>query len=184
MSKQIKSKLDQFAEPLAAQEAEGKTLLQIIGWLRDEGCAVSLSTLSRFLESQRQAKLQAQLLRQIATGAKQVKEVEKSFGENPPPETETLIKLLRVFILQLSTQANQQPELFELVNPLLKTVADFSKLEIARQQAAMDERKLQLLEKKAAAYDRAQAALESAKSSKGGVTAETMQKIEAELRLL
>jgi len=45
-------------------------------------------------------------------------------------------------------------------------------------------RKLALLEKKAAAYDRAQAALAEAKQSKGGITPETMSKIEAELKLL
>jgi hypothetical protein len=47
-----------------------------------------------------------------------------------------------------------------------------------------DARKLALLEKKAEAYDRAQAALTSARESKGGLTPETLQKIEQELRLL
>lgn len=51
-------------------------------------------------------------------------------------------------------------------------------------KVALDERKLVMLEKKAEAYDRAQAALESAKNSKGGITKETLKKIEAELKLL
>jgi hypothetical protein len=51
-------------------------------------------------------------------------------------------------------------------------------------QVSLDERKVELLEKKAAAYDRAQAALEQAKSSKGGLTEETLRKIETELRLV
>ncbi len=46
------------------------------------------------------------------------------------------------------------------------------------------ERRVVLLEKKAAAYDRAQAALQEAKSSKGGVTPETLARIERELNLL
>lgn len=49
---------------------------------------------------------------------------------------------------------------------------------------SLDERKLVLLEKKAAAYDRAQAALTEAKNSKGGITKETLKKIEQELNLL
>jgi hypothetical protein len=48
----------------------------------------------------------------------------------------------------------------------------------------LDKRKLALLEQKAAAYDRAQAALAGAKESKGGITKETLRKIEAELNLL
>ena len=48
----------------------------------------------------------------------------------------------------------------------------------------LDERKLVLLEKKAAAYDRAQELLTKAKSSKGGITKETLQQIESELKLL
>jgi len=45
-------------------------------------------------------------------------------------------------------------------------------------------RHLSLAEKKAAAYDRAQAALTAAKTSKGGITKETLAKIESELKLL
>jgi hypothetical protein len=45
-------------------------------------------------------------------------------------------------------------------------------------------RNLILAEKKAAAYDRAQAALTEGKKSKGGITKETLAKIEAELKLL
>lgn len=48
----------------------------------------------------------------------------------------------------------------------------------------LEERRIALLEKKAAAYDRAQAALAEAKQSKGGITEETFRKVEAELKLL
>lgn len=51
-------------------------------------------------------------------------------------------------------------------------------------KVTLDSRKLALLEKKAEAYDRAQAALADAKKSKGGVTPETFAKVEAELKLL
>jgi len=48
---------------------------------------------------------------------------------------------------------------------------------------SIEHRKLVLLEKKAAAYDRAQEVLSHAKAS-GGITPETMRKIESELKLL
>jgi hypothetical protein len=51
-------------------------------------------------------------------------------------------------------------------------------------QVSLDERQVKLLEKRAAAGDRAQAAREQSKSSKGGITPETLRKIETELRLL
>jgi len=49
---------------------------------------------------------------------------------------------------------------------------------------SMEARRIVLLEKKADAFDRAQAALTEAKNSKGGITPETLKKIETELRLL
>lgn len=58
------------------------------------------------------------------------------------------------------------------------------KQDLNAQKVSIDKRKLALLEKKAEAYDRAQAALTEAKNSKGGLTKETLEKIESELRLL
>ncbi len=49
---------------------------------------------------------------------------------------------------------------------------------------SLEERRISILEKKAAAYDRAQQALTEAKQSKGGITKETLVKIERELKLL
>jgi hypothetical protein len=61
-----------------------------------------------------------------------------------------------------------------------KTIAQDLKVK----KVSLDERRLVLLEKKAAAADRAQAALAEGKKSKGGLTRETLKKIEAELNLL
>jgi hypothetical protein len=49
---------------------------------------------------------------------------------------------------------------------------------------SLESRRIALLEKKAEAFDRAQAALTEAKNSKGGITPETLKRIETELRLL
>lgn len=161
MSKPTESKLDRYADVLSAMEAEKKTLTEMQRWLKEEGVSVSLSTLSRYLESARQRRLQERLLDQIASGAQQAKDVEKSFGENPPPELETLIKLQRVILLQLSTQANANPDFLELIGNSFKAVMDSEKLKLKREQIDLDRRKIVLLEQKATAFDQAKGVLEN-----------------------
>jgi hypothetical protein len=184
MSKKIASKLDPHEPTLMDMDVQGKTLDEMLAWLREEGVTCSASTLSRFLESARSSRLQEKLLAQIASGAEQCAAVEKSFGANPPPELDTLIKLQRVLILNLSTQANADPEMMKLVATSFASVLDSERLRLKQSQIDLDQRKVVLMEKKAAAYDRAQKALETAKTSKGGITPETLKKIEAELKLL
>jgi hypothetical protein len=58
------------------------------------------------------------------------------------------------------------------------------KQDLSAKKVSLDSRKMVLLEKKAAAYDRAQAALADAKKTKGGITPETLTRIEQELKLL
>lgn len=184
MSKQRESKLDRHAPTLLDMDAARKTLEEMRAWLKEEGCVVSLSSLSRFLESSRSRLLQEKLLAQITSGAQQCAAVEKQFGKNPAPELETLIKLQRVLILNLSTQANADPELMKLVATSFSAVLDSERLRLKQSQIDLDQRKVVLMEKKAAAYDRAQAALSEAKNSKGGITKETLKRIESELKLL
>lgn len=65
-----------------------------------------------------------------------------------------------------------------------KAVQEEKKIGLRKAKLTQDERKIILMEKKAEAYDRAQAALTAAKSSKGGITPETLKRIEQELKLL
>ena len=159
MAKPIKSKLDQFAETLAGMEAEKKTLAEMQAWLKEEGCSVSVSTLSSYLESQRSARLQAKLLGQITSGAKQVREVEHQFSGHPAPELDTLIKLHRVAVLQLSTQAQADPELLKLVDQLTRTAMEYTsgqtKAKLEKEKLEIAERRVALLEQKAALFDQA-----------------------------
>jgi DNA-binding phage protein len=177
------SKLDQYAEQLQALQDENKTLAQIQEWLKGEGVTVSIGRLSEFLQQQRQARLQSRLLDKIASGAQQAREVEKQFGDNPPPELDTLIKLHRVLILQLSTQAQADPRLITLVNNSMRTVMEWlsgrTKAELEKEKLGLQERRVKLLEQKAEAFDRVKQAVNS-----GGITPETLTKIEQELRLL
>lgn len=151
------SKLDQFATQLADLDAEKKTLSDICDWLAAEGCKVSPSRVSEYLERLRSRRREAAILSQITNGARQSAEVEKQFGKNPAPQLDTIIKLHRVMIMQLATQAVDNPELITITNNLTKTVMDFvsgqTKAELEKQKLAQGERKLVLLEKKAAQAD-------------------------------
>jgi hypothetical protein len=158
MSKKIESKLDRYTEVLLEMEAATppKTLAEMQAWLKAEGVVVSPSTISRFLESSRQSRLQEKLLARIASGADQCAAVEKQFSKNPAPELETLIKLQRVLILNLSTQANADPDLMKLVAMSFGSVMEAERLRLKRGEQALNSRKVVLLEKKAAAFDAAQ----------------------------
>ena len=139
------SKLDQYAETLLAMDDAKKTLLEIQAWLKAEGVTVSLGRISEFLSAARSSRLQASLLAQIATGAQQCKAVERQFARNAAPELETLIKLHRVLILQLSTQGNANPEFLKLADQLMRTAMEFVS---GQTKAAHKERELAVAEGK------------------------------------
>lgn len=156
-----KSKLDPFAEALAEWETAQVPLAEMQERLREKGCSVSLSRLSGFLESQRERDLQSRLLDRITSGARQVQEVEKAFAGNPPPEIETLLKLHRVLILKLSTQAELDPKLLGLVNQMMRPVLDMMKLQTAMQELHLSQEKFALLKRKADQADAARQVVES-----------------------
>jgi len=131
------SKLDQFATQIADMDIEKKTLHEIAVWLLDEGCKVSTSALSEYLERLRSQRRQAALLSQITSGARQAEEVEKQFGKNPAPELETLIKLQRVILLNLSTQANADPSLLDLIGNSFRAVLTAEKLKLQREEVSL-----------------------------------------------
>ena len=147
MSKQKASKLDQFAETLLEMDDATKTLADIQAWLKQEGVTVSVGRLSEYLQSLRSRRLQSRMLGQIASGAQQCAEVEKQFKKNPAPELETLIKLHRVLILQLSTKGNANPEFLKLSDQLTNTVINCIS---AKTKAHFKEREVTLAEAKAA----------------------------------
>jgi hypothetical protein len=162
MRKPSPSKLDQYAESLLAMDAElnpRKTLDDMLAWLKQEGVTVSKGQLSKFLTAQRSARQQQSLLDSIVLGARQVKEVDKRFEKHTAPQLDTLIKLLRVSILQLATQAQTNPDLLKLVDQLTRTVMEFvsgqTKAMHKERELAVAEEKLELLKKKAEQADEA-----------------------------
>ena len=145
MSKEKPSKLDPFAETLQALEVEGKTLADMVAWLKQEGITAAPSTISDYLASLRDARSRSQLLQRITTGSRQCKEVEAELAKNPAPELETLVKLHRVLILHLSTQGNADPEMLKLADQMTNTVLNCIS---ARTKAAHKEREVALAEQK------------------------------------
>jgi hypothetical protein len=121
------------------------------------------------------------LLAQIASGARQCKEVEKQFAENPAPALETIIKLQRVLIMKLSVQANADPALIELVAKLTKPTMEFAKLQEKRREMELAEAKYR--DQVARSKREMESEISKAKAG-GGITAETIEKIERELKLL
>ncbi len=150
------SKLDAHAERLTEWFLEGKSLKEAQEQLKLDGCSVSLGRLSEWWQSRQSAMQEEQLLKQIASGAQQCKEVEKQFAESPAPEFDTLIRLHRVLILKLSTQGHADPEMLELVNRMMKPVLVFARLQQTSAQIKLDERRVTLLEEKAKLADQAQ----------------------------
>jgi hypothetical protein len=151
MPKEQKSKLDQYAETLLVMEESGKTLDRMVEWLREEGLTIDASTVSRYLAKLRQQRAQESLLSSIVSGADQCRRVESEFARNPAPELETLVKLHRVLILNMTTQAARDPKefapLLSLANSMTATVMEMLS---GQTKAAFKEREVSLAERKAA----------------------------------
>jgi hypothetical protein len=143
-SKQKPSKLDQHAERLDRWFGEEK---QTIEWVREQlhldGCDVSSGRLSEWWSARQLWHTQQRILQQITTSANQAKDVEKLFGDNPPPETETLIKLVRVLIMKFSTDANVDPGMSEVVFNMLKPVIKWHEVLLKKEALGLERQKFQ-----------------------------------------
>jgi DNA-binding phage protein len=191
MKKARASKLDPYAARLADLDAEKKTLSDICDWLAEQGCKASPSMVSVYLERLRSERRQAAVLAQIVSGSRQAEEVEKKFTNHAAPELDTIIKLHRVLAMQLATQAVDNPELINLARDLTQTVISYTtgqtraaqknrELELAT--AAHEQRLTEYQDKVAAQKREIESALGVVKA--GGLTPETLQRIEEAARLL
>ena len=160
--KQKTSKLDPFAERLTEWFLAGKTLEQAQQQLRLDGCSVSLSRLSDWWQREQQRRLQERVLSQIATGSRQCQDVEKAFGKDPAPDVEALMKLHRLIAFQLASASSADPELVQVAERATRMVLEFAKLDEKRADRALEERRVKLLEEKAAQAELALKVTESA----------------------
>jgi hypothetical protein len=136
-------------------------------WLKDDGLVTSEAALSEFYSWYA---LRQQLKRNESTVETMLADLKKF---KPELTAEEMDRAGQLFFTALAIQE--------------KDSLTFSRIRADKRGVRAQElesRKIALLEKKAAAYDRAQAALTDAKNSKGGITPETLKRIETELRLL
>lgn len=161
-AKQRASKLDQYAEQLTGWfEADKLTLQQAQEKLAAAGCAVSVSRLGAWWGRQQEQRLQDQILQRIASGSDTCTQIEREFTRHPAPEMETLLKVLRVMIMNLSLHGQAQPELLQLAGNLLKPVMEHLKIQERGKDRELEERRVKLLENKAAQADQAREVTES-----------------------
>lgn len=157
MSKPYKSKLDPFAGTLLEMNDEMKSLKEIQSWLKGEGCVVALSTLSDYLEELRSQRTQKQILGDIVSGSAKCREIDAAFAKNPAPELQSIISLLKVLIMQLATEGRVERESLKLADQLTRTAMEFisgeAKHALEKQKLNLQERRVSLLEKKAAQAD-------------------------------
>lgn len=166
------SKLDEFADKLREwfrpkeQGGEGLTLAQARNRLADLNCSVSVSRLGDWWSDKQAELLQEKLLSDIASGARFSREMEKQLEANPPPELQTLITLIKTLIAQLAVQGVTDPDTLKLVGQLTSLVLEDRKAaanyELKKADLDIKERRVSLLEQKAAQADQAKGVIESA----------------------
>lgn len=154
--KATKSKLDAFADQLWQwSEVEHKPLREIVELLAAAGCKSSSSRVGSFLEAQRTAEMRRGLLAQIASGNETCKAVERQFASSDAPGVQTILKLFRVLIMQLSVNGAAQPELLKLAGDLMKPVLGEMAESRKAKELELAQDKFELLKAKAEQADKA-----------------------------
>ncbi len=186
--KGYKSKLDDFADQLEAwfgEDGKGMTLDAAVAELAKRGCKVSTGRLSKWWsdrQTKRSIKEQEDLvIAKLVEGASLNQRLDDQFKTMPAPTLITLVALLKNLTMQAAANASINPDLLKMVPLLIGPVIEVAKLEESRRSREFSEQKYrdQVAEKKASM----QAQLDKAKA-KGGITPETLARIEAELKLL
>lgn len=65
----------------------------------------------------------------IASGASMNQKIEEAYQQNPEPAVETLVKLCKTLVMQLSVQGATDPEKLKAANFLFGNVLDFLKIQ-------------------------------------------------------
>ncbi|MCX8156165.1 MAG: DUF3486 family protein [Verrucomicrobiae bacterium] len=157
--------LDKLAPEVQVELArfgEGHTLDETLVWLRERGVKISRTALANWLEGRRARELQERILRSIASGAEMMRQCEKEYGKNPAPSVEALIKLFRVLVMQLASAGAADPEFLRVAGPMMGQVLEAERLAVKRQELILEERRVAVLERRAAQADAAQGVVQDA----------------------
>jgi hypothetical protein len=151
-----KNKLDPFKSRLLEWAAEGVEQKDMLPRLRELGCSVAPSSLSVYLQRERDRQAEDAFLARITSGAQQNKKFDEAFKENPAPLMGQIMARLKVLTASLSTQAIANPTAFEQLDLLLRHLVAWQReegkqedREIARAKIAQADAAKGLLEDKA-----------------------------------
>lgn len=157
------NKLDPYAARLDEWELGGKTLDEMREQLKLDGCSVAVSSLSEYLARRRRERMERELFAQIASGARMNRELDAAYKENPEPGVERLMRVSQTIIASLQVKGAADAKMLSLANTMQQTLLNYltgqTRAEIERRKLDQGERKLALLEKKAAQADAAEKVL-------------------------
>ena len=123
---------------------------------------------------------QLSLFERLDHAAAECEQVERLLGGRGMPALETIIKLHRMLILRFSLEADLAPELFELIDTLMKPVMDWARLEEKRKERELAEQKYRdQLE-----AEKSPREAEAAPATPKTLQPDTLEKIQDELSLL
>lgn len=117
------------------------------------------------------------LLERLGEGAKYCRQVEEQLLKHAGPELDTIMRLHRLIILKLSTRAEAQPELWDVLKDLMKPVMDWARLQESRKEREFAEQKYR---------DQVEAEQreENKRPEDSALSPKTLENIEFELKLL
>ena len=122
---------------------------EILQRLAKHKVKVSKQALSQMRKKLQREHLQEIVLDRIASGAAAHSRVVKELGENPAPDTQTLIALVQNLIFTMATKGQHLFTASQL-SSLLRPVLEWSRLQLKERETSVAERKVALLEDAAA----------------------------------
>lgn len=141
---------------------DSHTYEQAIPWAKKQfGLVIAAGALHRFYHKHDALKV----LSVIASGAAMNRKLDAAYEQNPAPDFARLVQLFKTLILDFSINGANEPGKLELANALFKSALDYLKEQGKQEDRALNERKVVLLEKKAAQADATEQVLGDAKLS-------------------
>jgi hypothetical protein len=149
--------------------------------LAKKGCQVHPSWLGRWWRARRNRSHAEELLDVIHRSAHQCLRLEKAFADGRTPDLELLIQIHRVLLLNLSADASVEPAILDRLTRVMKTILSWACLHEKRRIRELNEQKYrdQVAAQKAAIERELNAAKDS-----GGISPQTLERVERELKLL
>jgi len=144
IGKRRASKLDAHASDIAAWfESERVPLASAQARLLERGVKVSLGRLSAWWGQEQQDRMRERILERVSSGAQLSGELEAAFREHAAPQIETLIKLLKVLVMQASVDGGTDPKLLMLVPQLMRPVLEELKVRQRDRELGLAEQRFQ-----------------------------------------